>query len=328
MQKYKNIIGIDVSKDDLDIFTLDSLGNQNYEKCKNLSSSIINWLETIDKKNTLCVLEPTGSYSFHIMHYLSHYEISFSLVNPNQSAGFTKAQGIVSKNDRQASLSLAMMGRSLDLPLYKYPVSDMLKRKQILLGLNALKKQERMLKNQLHALAHQIIFSQKVVSALESTLETVEQQIQSLEEELNDLSDDESEKQLKLMKSVKGIGPKTSQLLLVATGGLQNFERSDQLSKFIGLIPSSHYSGSSVRRTGRITKKGNAPLRASLYMAARSARKYNLACKDLYDRLRFKGKPHKQAMVAVMNKLVKQIFGVVQSGISFDNQYYLKFIEK
>ncbi len=61
-------------------------------------------------------------------------------------------------------------------------------------------------------------------------------------------------------------------------------------------------------------------------MAARSAKKYNLACKDLYDRLRQVGKPHKQAMVAVMNKLVKQAFGVVNSGVSFDNEYYLAAI--
>ena len=48
-------------------------------------------------------------------------------------------------------------------------------------------------------------------------------------------------------------------------------------------------------------------------MAARSAIRYNHACKELYERLRAKGKPYKKAIVAVMNKLVKQVFGVVNA---------------
>lgn len=221
-----------------------------------------------------------------------------------------------------------MMGKTLDLPLYQCPTDDMQKRKQILAGLNALKKQQQTLKNQLHALEHQIIFEPKVVVALQATLATVEEQIQSLEQQLNELSDEELSQQLKLMMSVVGIGPKTAQWLIAATGGIQNFKRSGKLSKFIGLISSSHFLGSSVRKKGGITKKGNSALRASLYMAARSAKKHNLACKDLYERLRAKGKPHKQAMVASMNKLIKQVFGVVQSRVPFDNQYYLSFCKK
>jgi len=54
-------------------------------------------------------------------------------------------------------------------------------------------------------------------------------------------------------------------------------------------------------------------------MAARSARKYNLACKAIYDRLRLKGKPHKVAMMAVVHKLTKQVFAVVKNETPFDN---------
>lgn len=122
-----------------------------------------------------------------------------------------------------------------------------------------------------------------------------------------------------------GIGQKTATLLLTATGGLQNFQRPRQLSKFLGLVPSSHDSGSSIKIRGRMTKRGNSMLRASLYMAARSAKRFNLACKELYERLRAKGKPHKKAMVAIMNKLIKQVFGVVASKKDFDNDFYLNF---
>ena len=326
MKTFKTIIGIDVSKDVLDMITL-SGQDQDYQQWPNTRGSVLSWINSLDKSATLCVLEPTGAYHCRLLHYLKQHHIAVSMVNPSQSNGYVNACGIISKNDRQAALTLAMMGKSLDLPLYNHPDLAMQKRKQLLLGLNALKKQQQMLKNQLHALDHQIIFELKVVLALQSTLSTVEQQVLILEQELNELSDDEYDQQIDLIESVVGIGPKSAQLLIASTGGIQYFKRPRQLSKFIGLVPCSHYSGSSIRKKGRITKKGNKALRACLYMAARSAKKHNLACKALYERLRAKGKPHKQAMVAVMNKLVKQVFGVVHSGVSFDNRHYLKFCD-
>ena len=68
-----------------------------------------------------------------------------------------------------------------------------------------------------------------------------------------------------------------------------------------------------------VVKSGNGLLKATLYMAAPSARKYNLACKDIYDRLRMKGKTHKVAMMAVVHKLIKQVFAVVKNETPFNN---------
>ena len=199
----------------------------------------------------LIVFEPTGSYSDRLLHLLSDRGISIVLVNPVQSNAFTKAQGIISKNDKQAARTLALMGQCLDLPLFKKSNNTMYERKQLLMGINALKKQQQMLKNQLHAISHQVLFAPKVKAALNETLETVEQNLQQLEEELNDLSDEEHQEQLKLITSVVGIGKKTANLLLTATSGLQNFQQARQLSKFIGLVPYSHDSGTSVKFKGR-----------------------------------------------------------------------------
>ena len=60
-------------------------------------------------------------------------------------------------------------------------------------------------------------------------------------------------------------------------------------------------------------------------MATRSAKRHNKACKELFERLRKAGKPYRQAVVAVMHKLIKQVFGVVNSGVTFNNDFYLKF---
>ena len=59
-------------------------------------------------------------------------------------------------------------------------------------------------------------------------------------------------------------------------------------------------------------------------MASLSASRYNKACAELYQRLRAKGKPRKQALIAVAHKLIKQIWAVVKTGLDFDNDYHIK----
>lgn len=331
---FQVVYGIDVSLPQHDIIKLSNVNDVTmesapYTQIPNNTLDILNWIQLILKENPaeniLCVLEPTSTYSSKILHYLTQHGIAVHLVNPSQSSHFAKALGVISKNDKQAAWCLAMMGKTLDLPLYQKPQDDMQRRKQLLAGIQALKKQKQALSNQLHALDYQIIYAPKVVEALKETLQTVSSQLSLLEEELTELSDEEHQSQFNLMTSVVGIGERTAHLILSATGGLQHFEQNRQLSKFVGVVPYSHTSGSSIRKYGRITKKGNSNLRACLYMAARSAKRFNLACKELYERLRAAGKPYKKAMVAVMNKLLKQVFAVVKSGIAFDNQHYLKY---
>lgn len=331
MVNYSLIIGIDVSKDQLDLFELlegVALSNKLYA-IKNTHQDITLWLEKICSRvaqdTILCVLEPTGCYSQRLVHLLGQAGIATALVNPSQSHGFAQVLNITSKNDAQAARMLATMGVRLDLPLYQ-PISEtMQQRNQLQMAIRALQKQRQMLGNQLHAFEHQIVFAPQAVQALKASLETVEAQLQDLQEQLLELDDEEEQRQLNLMQSVVGIGPKTAQAFLSATGGLHLFKTSGQLAKFIGIAPTSHQSGSSVYKKPRITKKGDTKLRANLYMATRTAKKYNHSCRILYTRLRQAGKCHKVAMVAVMHKLIKQAFGVVRSNTPFDNDYYLRF---
>jgi len=125
------------------------------------------------------------------------------------------------------------------------------------------------------------------------------------------------------MQRVKGIGPASVQALCTATNGLVGFESVKAVAKFVGIAPTQVQSGSSVHRRGRMARTGLGYVRSLLYMAARSARKYNLSCKALYDRLRAKGKCHPAAMVAVLNKLVHQIFAVVKQDVEFINSFGL-----
>lgn len=52
-----------------------------------------------------------------------------------------------------------------------------------------------------------------------------------------------------------------------------------------------------------------------------NACKYNKTCKLIYDRIVAKGKSKKLALIAVCNKLLKQAFVIVKSGLIYDDNY-------
>ena len=91
-----------------------------------------------------------------------------------------------------------------------------------------------------------------------------------------------------------------------------------------GLSPKEYSSGSSIRGKVRICKQGGSLLRHTLYICALNAKETNGACKELFDRLVAKGKNKKLAVIAVANKLLKQVFGVIKNDCMFDRNYYKK----
>ena len=68
--------------------------------------------------------------------------------------------------------------------------------------------------------------------------------------------------------------------------------------------------GSSVLSPRRITKTGNKYLPAALYMPALTAIRHQANIKAFYDKLVAAGKKSRQAITAVMCKLLHAIWGV------------------
>jgi len=243
--------------------------------------------------DTLFVLEYTGTYSSKLLYQLTELKRPVCVMSPSQSKNFMSILGHSNKSDKQAAYALSLAGRTLNLRQYKAPTKEMQERKQILSTLGALEKQKRMLGNQIHALEQLPFIEQQSINALKTVLESVNTQIAPLKKRLYDTSNDPNFNKKKVFAtSVIGIGNKTA--------------------------------GTSVKVKGRITKKGSHEVRSLLFMCAVSAIKHNLVCKELFQKMRKNNKPYKVAMVAVMHKLVKQVFSCVKNQTLFDNQYHLK----
>ena len=95
------------------------------------------------------------------------------------------------------------------------------------------------------------------------------------------------------LKSIPGIGKKTSLLLVVLTDGFDRFKSGSEFCSYAGLTPIIRQSISSVNGRARISKIGNQKRRNLLFMCSFNACKYNKACKAIYDRIVAKGKSKK-----------------------------------
>ena len=90
---------------------------------------------------------------------------------------------------------------------------------------------------------------------------------------------------------------------------------------FAGLSPHERSSGTSVRGTAHISKRGNSRLRRLLYLAAMAAAWCNPLVAALAERLKAKGKAKKVILCACMKKLLQIAFGVLKHGKTFDPNY-------
>lgn len=107
----------------------------------------------------------------------------------------------------------------------------------------------------------------------------------------------------------------------MATGGFEYFNSAKKFAKYIGVCPSYQQSGTSIKTKGIITRHGDPELRSLLYVASWSAIRYNTPCRELYERLKIKGKPSKAALMAVINKLLRQAFAVIISNTDYIDNY-------
>lgn len=116
-----------------------------------------------------------------------------------------------------------------------------------------------------------------------------------------------------LLQSVPGIGAKSAAALL---GELPDdlgahYSHARQLAAHSGLTPQHHQSGQQ-RAPTQLSRIGSSRLRAILYMPALVGARHCPAFAHFRAKLIARGKTPKQAICALMRKLIHIIFGILK----------------
>lgn len=121
-----------------------------------------------------------------------------------------------------------------------------------------------------------------------------------------------------LMRSIPGIGYRSSAQILASIGDIRRFKNAKALAGFIGVTPRQKQSGTSIKGRTMMSRAGQAAARKSLYMPGMVAKRYNPVIAAMAKRLEAKGLAPKAIVGASMRKLVQLIYGVVKSGQPFN----------
>ncbi|TXD45715.1 IS110 family transposase [Polaribacter sp. IC073] len=316
MNKDIKYFGIDISHLVFDV--TDSDGN--YYQFKNSLIGFKKFIKLLNF-NSHCVMEATGYYHYQLAYYLQENSIALSVENPLAVKRFIQMKLSKIKTDKSDSKLICAYAKQVDLKLWQGQSKHQLECLQMTRLLSVYTKQSTMLKNKLHGEAVLGNPSKLVVTSLKKSLRQVQKEIKTIEDKLLVLVKEVHQKVLSDLKSIPGIGPKTSLMLVVLTDGFERFKSGSELCSYAGLTPIIRQSGSSINGRPRISKIGNQKLRNLLFMCSFNACKYNKACKAIYDRIVAKGKSKKLALIAVCNKLLKQAFAIAKSGLIYDDTF-------
>ena len=314
-KKKQTLVGIDVSSKTLDACW--SGVNARY------SNDRRGWrkLAMEAPENSRFVMEATGSYHFKLAAFLKMRGFSVGVVNPLRARRWIESQiGSFKKTDRMDAGNLSKYGATEAVACREWePLPPALARARAMITVLAnLSKTIKRSKAAMKAVSLAVEKKDGDVPGVLGYVAAVcKEQAEDLEAQLSSIVSAAYPEQFRLVESIPGIGRKTAAVLLVCTRGFEKFESFKRLASYIGVAPTVRESGTSVKGSGRISKAGYPYLRALLNMCAKVAVRCNGACSPLYARLVAKGKKRKDALVAVMHRLVKIAFAVVQSGVPF-----------
>ena len=302
-------IGIDISKDSF-VVAYPRKSGYTTKTFMNDTKGVRSFITSLPE-DCHCVMEATGNYSMLLLYLLQQAGIPTSMENPQKIKHFSRAMMTVTKTDEIDAKLIAMYGEKMNPAPYKIPSESIILLKQKRTVLRQLKKQLTAMSNLQHSLSVLPKQDPTAKVATEQTIKFLRKQISKLEEEITNLSNKEFKRQMELLTSIKGIGESIASALITATGGFANFSSAKQISRFLGLCPTYQQSGTSVNVKGHINRNGDSHLRSQLYIVAMASIRCNTACRETYERLCDRGKPGKVALIAVANKLIRQMFAVV-----------------
>ena len=323
-------LGIDVAKQKLDVvLLLDPEALKKRHKTVPNTPAGYQALELWYQQQTAAapeacqvILEATGPY--HEAAALALHEAGFtvSVVNPKVIKDFAKGLGIKAKNDGLDALTLARFGYLIKPARWQPEPLEYRRLTVLLRRLEALETDRQRELNRLEKAG----VSQPVDADVIASLERSVQFLEAEQERVLALIDDHIEQHPTLCQdrhyllSIPGVGPVLSVLMVALLQHGQRFASAAQFVSYLGVIPTEHQSGSSVRDKPHLSKTGPARVRGKLYMAALVAIRHNPDVCAFYERLLAKGKSKMAALGAAMRKLAQICFGVIKTQTTYQSQ--------
>jgi transposase len=283
-------------------------------------------LEKIGRPVQAC-LEASGVYHLDLALALHRTRsVTVMVANPRATRAFAHAQMQRSKTDATDARSLLEFSRRMPFSSWAPPSPEILALRAIARRIAALTVTITQERNRRHATNHCREYPPVLGDEIDAHLEFLTASIDRLATEARRLIDDDAwlSKAFTHMVSVRGIAQASAVAILGELAALPRDMSARQWVAHAGIDPRHHQSGISVHKPSRISRTGNRRLRAALYMPALVAIRYEPNVKAFYEKLIQAGKKPKQAITAVMRKLLHAIWGMLHHDCDFQGDKFYK----
>ncbi len=329
--EFKNFIGIDISKDTVDLALLTEHGELFDFKWKNDLSVFLREFKSIlneyklEKESTLFCAEHTGHYGNKLVDSALVLELNIWMESPYS---ILHSQGLIrGKNDKVDAIRIAEYAkRFVDKALLVKPTPLSIRQLKHLaternLVLKDLSKYKAQFKQEEGFLEKNYFKTKekrlkKIISTLEKTVTQIDEQM-----DLTVKNDSEIKSSFDKIVTIEGIGKQTAIATIVATNNFNRFDNPRKFACHIGCAPFRYQSGTSLHSRSKVSKKANKNLKKLFHMAAISTLGTTGELRQYYDRKVEEGK-HKMSVInAIRSKLIHRIFVIIKEDRKYEKSY-------
>jgi transposase len=298
------VVGIDVSKDKLDVAVRP--GGEAFVVGRDAAGLSALTERLAELAPVRIAVEATGGYETVVTAELAAAGLPVVVVNPAQVRAFAKALGRRAKTDPIDAAVIAHFVEATAPEVRPLPdastrlLADLVARRRQIVAMAAAERQRRRR------------MPPRLQKSVDRLLAALQKELSSVEADIDDTvrgSPAWREKE-DLLVSVPGIGPVIGRSLIAEMPELGNLGRR-QIASLVGLAPWTRQSG---RWKGEShIGGGRASVRTALFMGAVVASQHNPVLKAFYQRLLAAGKAKRVALVAVARKLLTILNAILKS---------------
>ena len=297
------IVGIDVSKDRLDVALLPSGEAFAVGRDAGGLDALVERLKPLNPG--IVALEATGGFEQVAAGALAGAGLPVVVVNPAQVRAFAKALGQRAKTDPIDAAVIAHFAQAAAPPVRPLPdsatrlLADLItRRRQIVTMIAAEKQRERRA-------------TRRTAKSIARLVKALNKELASVDADIDDAVRGSPvwRHTQDLLASVPGIGPTIARTLIGELPELGRLGRR-QIAALAGLAPFTRQSGQ--WRGKSFIGGGRTSVRTALFMGAMVAKRHNPILKAFFDRLVAAGKPKLVALIAVARKLLTILNAIIR----------------
>ena len=327
----KCFIGIDISKEKIDIACIDEDDKLMFEKKignaeLKIKTFLLGFLRKlkIEKTEVLVCCEQTGIYNRPLERVCVELGITLWVESAIKIKKATSS--LRGKSDKMDALRIADYAKrySDKQRAHKEPKAENQKLKNLLNIRETIIIAISRLSQQVNESKIFDIEKYKLLKAsFDKPIKALKKQLAELEKEINDVVEFNAEMKnnAELLLTIPGIGRQNALAFIVYTENFKLFANPKHLACYAGVAPFPNESGTVIKRA-RVSKLANMKLKTLLHMAAMSCIRAKGDLKEYYIRKVKEGKNKMLILNNVRNKLIETMFAVIKRQSGYVENYF------